>query len=163
MLKINDGLRPFAPQHSQPLSAYQNSRQMPQWLEPNSASNSSSDSLSSTQVPRGYNLSIGGPSWQSPGGPLPSWAAPRMNLNPGLPPLMYSSPQQWPGADVQAAARGHDPGPETPQGHDVPNGLGRMSRLGEQNVWYLSHQSQDGSRSHGVASNNLHCQAYLVL
>jgi len=29
MLEINDGLRPFAPQHSQPPPAYQNSRQMP--------------------------------------------------------------------------------------------------------------------------------------
>ena len=163
MLEINDGRRPFAPQHSQPPPAYQNSRHVPQWPQPNSASNSSSDSLSSTQVPRGYNSSIGGPSWQSPEGPPPSWAAPRMNLNPGLPPLMYSSPQQWPGTDVQAAAGGHDTAPETPQGHDVPNGLGRMSRLGDQNVRYLSHQSQDGSRSKGAASNNPHCQAYLAL
>ena len=28
---------------------------------------------------------------------------------------------------------------------------------------YLSHQSQDGSRSKGAASNNPHCQAYLAL
>ena len=34
MLEINDGLRPFAPQRSQPPPAYQNSRQMPQWPQP---------------------------------------------------------------------------------------------------------------------------------
>ena len=163
ILEINDGLRPFAPQHSQPPPAYQNPRQIPQWTRPNLAGNSSSDSLSSTQVPTGYNSSMGGPSWQSPEGPPPSWAAPRTNLNPRLPPLMYDSPQQWPRADVQTTARGHDTAPARPQGHDVPNGLAGMSRLGEQNVQYLSHQSQDGSRSHGVASNNPHCQAYLAL
>jgi len=38
-----------------------------------------------------------------------------------------------------------------------------MSRLKEQNVRYHSRQFPDGSSSHGVASHNLHCQAYLVL
>ena len=76
---------------------------------------------------------------------------------------MYSSPQQWPGADMQAAAGGDDTAPERPQGQDVPNGLGGMSRLGEQNVRYHSCQLPDGSGSHGAASHNPHRQAYLAL
>jgi len=84
-----------------------------------------------------------------------------MNFNPGLPPPMYSPPHQWPGADMQAAAGRDDTAPERPQGQDVPNGLGGMSR--EQNVRYHSRQFPDGSGSHGAASHDPHCQAYLAL
>ena len=119
MFEINDGLRPFAPQYLQPPPAYQNSRQMPQWPQPSAASNRSSDSLSSTQVPRGYDSSMGRTSWHSPEGPPPSWAAPRMNFNPGLPPPMYSPPHQWPGADMQAAAGRDDTATERPQGQEM--------------------------------------------
>jgi len=138
MLEINDSLHPFAPQRSHPLTTYQNSRQMPQWLQSSAAGNHNSDSLSSTQVPRGSDSSMGGTSWQSPGGPLPSWAVPQMNFNSGLPPPMYSSPQQQPGADMQTTAGGDDTAPARPQGQDMPNGLDGMSRLREQNVRYFS-------------------------
>ena len=78
MLEINDNLRQFAPQHSQLPPAYQNCRQVPQWPQPSAAGNRSSDSFSSTQVPGGYDSSMGGTSWQSPEVLPLSWAAPWM-------------------------------------------------------------------------------------
>jgi len=166
MLEINDGLRPFAPQRAQPLPAYQNSRQMPQWPQPGAAGNRSSAPFSSAQVPRGYDSSMGGTSRQSPGAPPPSWAVPRMQgLSAGLPLSMYSSPQRWPRADVQGAAGGDArSAPTRPQGQDVPNGLGGMSRLREQgHAPYHFRQLPDGPGPRGAASSNPNCQAYLAL
>ena len=133
MLQVNDGPHPFAP--AQPPPVYQNSRQMPQWPQPSAA-----------------------------GGPPPSWAAPQMQgFTAGLPTPTYNPPQGWPGADVQRAAHGNDTAPPRPQRQEVPNVLGGMPRLGEQNALYHSRQLPDGPGPHGAASNDPHCQAYLAL
>jgi len=133
MLQVNDGPHPFAP--PQPPPACQNSRQMPQWPQPSAA-----------------------------GGPPPSWAAPRMQgFTAGPPFSIYNPPQRWPGADVQHAAHRNDTAPPRPQGQEVPNALGGMPRLGEQNALYHFRQLPAGPGPHGVASNDPHCQAYLAL
>jgi len=78
---------------------------------------------------------------------------------------MYSSPRGWARVDVQGAAGGDaQSAPTRPQGQDVSNGLGGMSRLGEQgHAPYHFRQLPDGPGQRGAASGNPHCQAYLAL